>query len=186
MKTTAKISTFAVSLLLIACGKPSLEKYYVENQEKDNFVVVNIPAEMFFGNNQDFSAEQKKALEHIEKANILAFPLTDENRADFEREKAEVEKILENKQYKLLMQFGSTGNQVKMMYTGDPESIDEMIVYGSSDEAGFGVARILGDNMNPGQMIKLVKSMKDNGKSLGGIEGMDALKAAFEEGKKGR
>lgn len=180
MKTTTKISILIFSVMMIACGQPSLEKYYVDHQEKDNFIVMNIPSSMFMETDSKLSNEEKTTLKHVEKANILAFPLTKENKVTYEKEKAEVEEILKDEKYKLLMKIGGRDKQFKLMYLGDPNAIDEMIVYGSSDEAGFGVARILGDDMNPKAIIELVKSLGD--KNLN-IEGIENLKAMFDEQK---
>lgn len=180
MKTTTKISVLIFSIMLIACSEPSLEKYYVDHQEKDNFIVMNIPSSMFVETGSELSKEEKATLEQVEKANILAFPVTKENKVVFEKEKAKVEKILKDEKYKLLIKMGTPDKQFRLMYLGDPNAIDEMIVYGSSDEAGFGVARILGDDMNPKAIIELVKSLGD--KNLN-IEGMENLKAMFHEQK---
>jgi len=42
--------------------------------------------------------------------------------------------------------------------TGKEDAIDEFILYGIHDEKGFAVARILGDNMNPAAIVKLMRS----------------------------
>lgn len=180
MKPTVKIASILSAFLLVACGGPSLEKYYVDNQEKDNFVVMNIPSSMLVGDVSELSEKEKETLQKVEKANVLAFPLNEENKAVFEKEKAELETILKDEKYKLLMKFGSSDQQFKLMYVGAPESIDEMIVYGASEEMGFGVARILGDDMDPSGMIKLMKSLKDKNVEVN-IEGLEEIKKAFEK-----
>lgn len=180
MKTLAKTFTALSVFLLMACGGPSLEKYYVENQEKDNFVVVNVPSDVLIGDASKLSKEEKTTLKKIEKANVLAFPVNEKNKATFKKEKAELEKILKDEEYKLLMKFGSPEKEFKLMYTGDPEAIDEIIVYGSSEEAGFGVARILGNDMDLGAMMKLVKSLKEKNVELN-IEGIEGLQTMFEK-----
>lgn len=161
---------------MVACGGPSLEKYYVNNQEKDNFIVVNVPANLFLENNAGLSTEEKATLQKVEKANVLVFLIKEGNEAVFKKEKATLENILKNEKYKLLMKFGSPERQFRLMYLGDADAIDEMIVYGSSSDMGFGVARILGDNMDPGKMIELMKSMqnKDN-LNIGGIKALSSI-----------
>ena len=180
MKATTKLLFGIFSLSLIACNGPSLEKYYVDHQEQDDFVVLNIPTSTLIADKSELSAEEIETLESMEKANILVFPLTDENKTVFEKEKADLENILKSEKYKLLMKFGSSDQQFKLMYEGDPESIDEMIVFGSSDEMGFGVARILGKNMNPGALVKLAKSLDSSSINVEEIQG---LKNIFESKK---
>lgn len=180
MKTIVKIPALLCAVLLTACGGPSLEKYYVDNQEKENFVVVNVPSSMFLKDDSHLSETNKETLHNIEKANVLAYPLTAENKATFEAEKTELENILKDEKYKLLMKFGGEDHQFRVMYLGDPEAIDEMIVYGASNEFGFGVARILGDNMNPTEIIKLVKSMDSADLD---VSGLGNLKEIFQKHK---
>lgn len=176
MKSTTKILLGIFTFSLVACGGPSLEKYYVENQEKDNFIVMNIPSNILSGAASDkLSEKEKTALQRVEKANILAFPLTGENKATFEKEKDALENILNDDHYKLLMKFGSAGNEVRLMYLGDPESIDEMIVYGASDERGFGVARILGNDMNPGDILNILKSLDEDQLDMEGLGDFKAM-----------
>jgi tRNA(Ile2) C34 agmatinyltransferase TiaS len=45
---------------------------------------------------------------------------------------------------------------------GEEDAIDEVIVFASDSDKGFAVFRLLGDNMRPGDMIKLMNSI-DNG-----------------------
>ncbi len=173
MNTTMKSLVAILFLSLIACDGPSLEKYYVNHENQDNFLVVNIPTSTLIGDTSKLSAEQVETLQSMKKANILVYPLNDKNKSAFEKEKADLENILKNENYKLLMKFGSSDKQFRLMYEGDPESIDEMVVFGSSDEMGFGVARILGKNMNPGEIMNLMKSLDS---TTINIDGMKKLK----------
>lgn len=176
MKTTTKISALIFALAMIACGEPSLEKYYVNNQEKDNFVVLNIPSSMFVNTDTVLSKKEKATLKSIEKANILVYPLTEGANTSFEKEKTKLGEILKDEKYTLLMKMGSSGKQFRLMYLGEPGSIDELIVYGYSDEIGFGVARILGDDMDPEAMIELAKSLKNSDNlNFEGIKGLEAV-----------
>lgn len=42
---------------------------------------------------------------------------------------------------------------------GEEDSIDEIIIYGNDEDKGFALARILGDDMNVGEIVKLAKSV---------------------------
>ncbi|GAL76835.1 hypothetical protein JCM19275_1442 [Nonlabens ulvanivorans] len=59
------------------------------------------------------------------------------------------------------MTHKSDGVNMRFLYDGSSESIDEMIIYGSSLEMGLGVARVLGDDMKLGSIMKMMEEMKD-------------------------
>lgn len=150
----------AISMfVLFGCNsETSLQEYYVENQSKEDFVVFNIPSALFLGTNDELTEAEKEKLRSVEKANIIAFPITDKTEAIFEAEKIKVEHILKNEKYKLLMQFASSGNKMQVMYTGETESIDEMIFFGASKDYGFAVARVLGDDMDPQAIVDYIRN----------------------------
>ena len=61
---------------------------------------------------------------------------------------------------------------VSVYYTGNTESLDEVIAFMYSKDLGVGVARLLGENMNPAKVIEMLNSVKmdgDNLKNLGSI-----------------
>jgi len=88
------------------------------------------------------------------------YPKTDENTATFEKESKQLSDILDNEEYKLLMTYNSNGMKVKSLYEGDKDSIDEIIIFGTSDQMGMGVARILGDKMNLSSVMKMMKELE--------------------------
>src|SRR5690554_3358587 len=142
--------TLFINLIFFSCNnEPSLQEYYVESQSKDDFVILDIPSAIFLGADSRLDEPTKKKLRSIEKANILAFPKNEKTDSIFGEEKNKVERIFKNEDYKLLMEFSHSDNRVKVMYVGETNSIDEMIFYGASEDYGFAVARILGNDMNP-------------------------------------
>ena len=57
------------------------------------------------------------------------------------------------------MSMKAKGMNVKVYYSGNTESIDEVIAFGYGKEAGVGVARLLGENMNPAKIIEMMNSI---------------------------
>ena len=55
---------------------------------------------------------------------------------------------------------------VKIYYTGDTNSIDEVIAFGYNKEAGVGVARLLGENMNLAKVIEMMNSINIDGDNI--------------------
>ncbi|WP_304136699.1 DUF4252 domain-containing protein [Mesonia mobilis] len=159
MKKINQILLLVIAVFAVACsGEPSLQKYYVENQENENFVVLDVPSSLFLGDNSDLSEEDQKVIRSIRKANVLVLPVNNNNQDVYQEEKATMETILKDEKYKVLMRFDSSGRNVKVMYLGEQDAIDEVIVYANDNTKGFAVARLLGDDMNFAAVMKLMQS----------------------------
>jgi hypothetical protein len=157
---------FATILVLISCNTtPTLQKYIVDSKENNDFMSVDIPASIIQLKDADVSDSAKKTLNTIKKMNFLALPLTDDNNAFYETEKAKVNKILKNPKYKQLIRFKRNKSNISVNYLGDKNAINEVVVFGSDNEKGFAIVRILGDNMNPSDILKLSQDIKIDGNS---------------------
>lgn len=152
----------------------SLQEYLVENQGNREFVSIDVPASMF-ASAESLDVEQRKTLETIKKINILAIPKKTENISKIDTEKSKVAKILEDEKYQLLMKMGGGESRVEIYFTGDEEAIDEIILYGFDEQKGMGIARVLGKNMNPGDIMSLVQSMQKGDLQLDGLSGITEM-----------
>ena len=174
MKIINKIITIlTVTLLLVACASaPSLQKYYIDNQDNENFISLDIPASVL-GLKEDVPAEAREALASLKKFNILAFKKDGNNDAEFRSEEQKVKAILKNDKFKELMTVKDKGRNIILKYEGNDDSMDEVIVYASDKTMGFALIRVLGDNMEPAKIMKLVNSIgnvdSDSFKSLEGF-----------------
>lgn len=169
---TIKLFGFAfVALMLASCNdEPSIQEYYVENQEDSKFVALDIPTSLL-ANNENLNAEQLETLETVKKVNVLAYPLK-EGKNEYEKEKLQLQEILKNEKYQLLMKYGSGERKAEIYFTGDEEAIDEFVVFGFDDTRGMGLARILGEDMNPENLMKLIRSFEKGDLDFSGLEGM--------------
>lgn len=149
-------------LFLTSCNsEPSLQQYFVDSQEKEGFVTTTIPKGILGLDVSNMSATSQKAYNSIDKVNLLYYPIDQQNTAAFEKENAQLNAILKSGDFKTLMTHKSDGVNMRFLYDGADDSIDEMIVYGSSPEMGLGVARVLGDDMNLGAIMKMMEEMKN-------------------------
>jgi len=64
------------------------------------------------------------------------------------------------------MRFSENNMKISLYYTGDPDAIDELIAYGYGAKQGVGVARILGENMNPSKIMQMVNDVKLDGSGV--------------------
>ncbi len=176
MKRLTLLFVIVVIAGLASCddGK-SLQKYYVENQEDSDFLALDLPANMFT-NSASLEPEEKATLESIRKINVLALK-KEEDPLKFEEEKSKLNEIFKNDKYQLLMKYGGGDRRAELYFTGEDDAIDELIVYGYDDEKGLGVARVLGENMNPEKFIKLLRSLD---KENINVEGFNELGKFFE------
>ncbi len=186
MKSSVFYIALFLSIIFSSCNEnPTLQEYYVESQSRDDFVILDIPSAVFLGVDPRLDETTKEKLRSIEKANILAFPKNEKTDSIFKNEKKKVENILENEDYKLLMEFSHSDNRVKVMYVGETRSIDEMIFYGASEDFGFAVARILGNDMNPKVVVDYIRNFNSDttqSKNLDTSELEDLMKVfSFDE-----
>ena len=68
---------------------------------------------------------------------------------------------------------GGKGN-VSINYLGDEDAIDEVVIFGSDNAKGFALVRVLGENMNPSDILKISQEIKLDGDSnqLQQLEGL--------------
>lgn len=91
------------------------------------------------------------------------------NEAEVLAEKAQLEKILKGSEYKSLMRFTEKNIKISLYYSGEGDAIDEVIAFGYGSEQGVGVARILGDNMDPSKIMKMMNDVKFDSDGLSGL-----------------
>lgn len=168
MKTFLKISIVVlfISLLTTACDtNPSLQKYIVDSKENNEFISIDLPSSILKLKDGDVSEEVKKTLETIKKVNFLALQLNETNLELFNTEKEKVKKILKNPKYKQLVRMNLGKGNVTVNYLGDEDAIDEVVIFGSDNQRGFALVRVIGENMNPAEIFSLTQEIKLDGDS---------------------
>ncbi len=161
MREVYKFIGIGMVLLLVSCqSEPSLQNYYVEHQNDTNFMVIDLPASMIMGNLKDLPKDAQEALSHIDKANMLLFPLNGSNHKQYKIQRDKVLAILDSDDYKLLFRLKYSEAHIQLRYLGNQKEIDEFVLLAYDDSKGFAVARILGDNMNPQAIIKTLQAVR--------------------------
>ena len=156
-----------VMVLLVAaftsCNQgPTLQTYFVDNELKSGFISADIPTSFIDVDQVEMTDEQKEAYESVDKLNVLAFTLGDDNKEEYDVELDKVKAILKDPKYQELMRGGSSKDGKFMVkFIGEVENIDELIVFANAKDKGFLVARVLGDDMNAGKLMSLQSVLKD-------------------------
>ncbi|SDR85410.1 DUF4252 domain-containing protein [Gramella sp. MAR_2010_147] len=174
MKSLKILIAILFTVVLTSCNnEQSLQKYYVENQENTDFLALDIPTSMF-ANSESLEMDEKETLQSIKKINVLALK-KEENPEKFEEEKVKLAEIFKNEKYQLLMKYGGGDRKAELYFTGKDDAIDELIVYGYDNEQGLGVARVLGEDMNPQKIMELMKSLDKDNIDIEGIKGLGKI-----------
>ena len=174
MKKIKLLGLVALGLLVGCNNEGSLQQYYVANQENKEFVAIDVPASMF-ARSEALSPEQKATMETIKKINLLAIPKKPENLHTMEDEQIKIAEILKDEKYQLLMRYGGGDTRLEIYFTGDEEAVDEIIVYGFDEDRGMGLARVLGDDMKPGDILGLFRSLEKGDIDLDGLKGITSM-----------
>ena len=143
--------------VFLSCNQgPTLQTYYVDNELKPGFTTVDIPTSFLNIDEDSLSEEEQDALDSIDKLNMLAFVVAEDNKAEYKTELAKVKTILKDPKYEQLMRGGnSTDGKFVVNFLGEEDDIDELILFGNSDDRGFAIVRVLGDGMTINKIMKL-------------------------------
>ena len=165
-----------VSLFLSSCtGETTLQKYFVESSEKKDFVALDVSPSIINIDKTKLTAEQKMALESFDKMNILAFKLDATNKGQYEVESQKVTQILKNKDYQELMKIGSGKDAASVSFVGDENHINEFVLFAKKKENGFAVVRILGNDMNPNNIMNMISLLKNANVDLAQLKPLQGL-----------
>jgi hypothetical protein len=163
MRAIVFLTVFLTSLLLLSCdSKPTIQKYFVANSENKDFVALDISPTILNVDKTKLTAEQKKALESFDKMNVLVFKLDENNQPQYEVESQKITQILKDETYQQLMKVGSGKDGATISFVGDEDNINEFVVFGKSKDNGFVVVRILGNDMNPNNIMTMLSVLKES------------------------
>lgn len=158
-KISTILSLVIVALIMTSCNTDSsLQGYLVKSQEKQGFITVDLPVSFLELKDEDAPAEVIETINSIHKINLVALPYKNNEEA-YDVEKEKLTKILSGDSYKSLMRMNAKGMKLNLYYTGNSDAIDEVIVFGHSKEYGVGVARLLGEDMNPGKIVQMMQNV---------------------------
>jgi len=156
------IGSFLITAFMSCNQGPTLQSYIVDNQETNNFTTIDLPTSVVSFDESKLTEDQKQAYKSVKRLNFLGYRMKDGNEAEYKAELLKVKSILKDKKYKELMRMGNNEDgKVLIKYLGSETKIDELIVFGNANDQGFGILRVLGKNMKPDNMVKLVDAMQN-------------------------
>jgi len=165
-KITTVLALFVVALFTSCNNQQTLQEYLVASQEKNGFITVDIPINFIKPKSLDVSDDVKETIKSIRKVNLVALPYQGNEEA-YETEKETLNTILKtNDKYKSLMRMNTQGIKMNIYFTGSADAIDEVIAFGYAKDKGVGVARILGEDMDPSKIIDMMNNITVDGDGL--------------------
>jgi hypothetical protein len=176
MKKTLFTIALLGSLVLGSCNsEPTLQKYFVENSEKKDFIALDISSDILNVDKTKLTVAQSQALQAFDKINVLAFKLNDKNKSQFDSERTKVNLILKDPKYQQLMKFGSGKQGASVSFIGTDDHIDEFILFANKNDAGFAVVRVLGKDMNPNNIMNMISALKESNINLEQLKPLQEL-----------
>lgn len=155
------LTLFSIFFLVSCNNKPTLQKYFVENIESKDFISIDLGSDIINTGKTSLTEEDREALKSFEKVNILAFKKEESNRANYEVEVKKVKTILKDTvSYNELIKFGSGSDGAVVYFTGNDDHINEFVLFANKKENGFAIVRILGKDMNPMNIVKIISLMQ--------------------------
>lgn len=163
MQRTVKYILYTLAaVFFVSCGDGvSLQRYYVDHQETKDFIAQDIPISLMQLDKSKFTEEQQEAYNSVKKLNFLGYRSSDSDLKVYNAEIEKVKTILSNDEYQDLIEFSDRGRKVVVKYVGDDESADEVVIFGSAEDLGFGIVRVLGDDMKPEKIGVLINSLRN-------------------------
>ncbi|WP_298420231.1 DUF4252 domain-containing protein [uncultured Kordia sp.] len=169
MKTLQSIiSVFVLLICFSSCSnKNSLQNYILANAENSGFSSSSIPKSVLKPIASQMNEAQTEAYEAIERVNVLAFRVSETTKDAYTEENKKIKSILKQEQYQELISMGSRGI---VKYTGDENSIDEIVIFYTDKNIGFAVARIIGDDMTMNKFMELYQLVAQQDFSEDGMD----------------
>lgn len=165
-----------VLLFFSSCNnEPSLQKYFVENSEKKGFVNIDISPSIINLDKAKLTENQKTALESFDKMNVLVYKTDEANKTEYDLESQKVSQILKGKEFQELMKFGSGKDAASVSFVGDENHINEFILFAKRKDNGFAVVRILGDDMNPNNIMNMISLLKSSNIDMEQLKPLESL-----------
>ena len=154
------IAIISIIMLASCSNQQSLQEYYVDNQENNDFILIDVPTSLIGNNMNLLSEEQQKVFKTVRKVNLMAYQTKEGDTSKMQAERDKVKTILATDDYEELMKASSDMGSMRLYFKGEEDAIDEVIFFGADENKGFMLARLLGDDMNVGDMMRLAQSLE--------------------------
>ncbi len=176
MKKLFTLAIICISLVFTSCKKEeSLQSYLIKSEENTDYMRFDFSTSMLSPYFETTDEEDQKTFETVKKVNIAFLPVNKATEEQFGSERKRLKGIMKNTDYKSLIRVNDKRGKATIYYAGEADAIDEIVAVVYAKDFGFGVARILGDNMNPEKIISMIQKVNNKDKE----EGLEKIKDMF-------
>ena len=154
------VAVIGIMMLTSCSNQQSLQEYYVDNQENNDFILIDVPTSLLGSDMSLLSEDQQKVLKTVRKVNFMVYQTKEGDVAKMQLERDKVKTILATDDYEELMKANLDMGSMRLYFKGEEDAIDEVIFFGANENEGFMLARLLGDDMNIGDMVRLAQSLE--------------------------
>lgn len=165
-----------LALLTVSCQQePTLQKYYVEHSNDKGFMTIDIAPTFIKTEKLKLTEEETAALKSLHKFNVLALKSDGKNQAQLKKEGEKVKQLLKGDEYEELIHFGSNDRGASIHTVGEGDAIEEFVVYVNQKETGMAVVRVMGEDMNPNNIMTLVGLMQKGGLDMEQLKPLQSI-----------
>ena len=152
-----------IGIVLCCCSSaPSLQTYFVDNQEKNGFISIDVPISVLGLESIEMSSSEKEALSSISKFNILSFSLDSINHTKYSEELLKINQLFTNSSYERIISLGNPKDGKVRVYTVDNNGfLKEIVIFVNSNKTGFAIIRVLGNEMELEKFFKLRRLLNE-------------------------
>ncbi len=157
------LSFIVFSFILISCNTtPTVQEYIVKNQENEQFDYIDVSSNLLqIKQYTESNQELNDILKSIKKINVLY--LKDKSEDVYKTEEQKLSNIIKKSDYKLLTKIDMKPFYASILYLGDKDTIDEVLLFTKSKEnRNFILFRVLGDNINLSKISAYLRNIKIN------------------------
>ncbi len=168
-----KLILILLTLTIYSCSSnKTLETYFIENEDNQDIVIVDVPVNLV-KNVKQLSKDEQKALKSVKKLNVLYLKKEANNVKEYEKNKAELKQILSNNKYQTLTKFKNGSTKIDVKFVGTDTAIDEVVLFATDKKRGFLIARLLGKNMNPDNLQLLMNNIQNMNLDLNSLNSIN-------------
>ncbi len=159
------ISLALTTGLFLACSnQQSIQEFIIQEQDKPEIWSLDLSTQLIADQNEVTEQIGQDLIKKVRKINLIALPLKDSivKTSLFDKYSADnqhIKEILKNDKYQELFRFGKVSQGFRVYSVGKGEQLDEIIIFGNDHDAGWMIIRILGDDMQPQDIVKAFQNM---------------------------
>ncbi|WP_435262965.1 DUF4252 domain-containing protein [Tenacibaculum sp. nBUS_03] len=162
IKNTYILTILMFAIFFTSCNKEqSLQGYLVDTQQKDNFFRLDLSASLLSSYlEESATSEEKEVFNSIKKINIAFLPQNKASETEMKSEAKKIKEVMKNTDYKPLIRVNDDRGKGTIYYFGEADAIKEVVAVIYMKDFGVGLARVLGNKMNPAKMMQMFEKVK--------------------------